>query len=286
MSTHPYAGLAVALATKHEKQLAIAPALALTPGLTVVVPPALDTDSLGTFTGEIERPAPARQTALMKAHLGIHASGLPRAIASEGSFGPHPQAFMLPAAVEILAFIDEDLGIEITEQRLSSQTNFAHTTTASLDEPTEQFLERALFPTHAIIVRPNDANPSTLLHKGITNTASLAHAIDTCADASPDGRARLETDMRAHHNPTRMREIAVLAETLADRLAEQCPACETPGYGTVEVERGLPCGLCGAPTERIATEIQGCPRCEHRTVRPREDGLATADPGECGFCNP
>ena len=286
MSHHPYTGLPVALATKHHKQAAIAPALARAPGLAVIVPPALDTDQLGTFTGEIERPASAAETAVLKARLGSEASGVPRAIASEGSFGPHPQAFMLPAGIEILSFIDEELDIELLVQRLCIETNFAHTTTSGLDEPTERFLEKARFPGHAIIVRPNQSEPNLMLHKGITDTPSLQRAIHVCAQASADGLALLETDMRAHHNPTRMREIAALAETLADRLATQCPACNTPGYGTVDIERGLPCEWCETPTQNIAAEIHGCRHCQHQTRHPRPDGLTTADPGQCDNCNP
>ena len=85
--THPYAGQPVGLATKHAKQHVIGSALARMPGLQVVVPERLDTDLLGTFTGEIERPAPPRETALLKARLGLRATGLSRALSSEGAFG-------------------------------------------------------------------------------------------------------------------------------------------------------------------------------------------------------
>jgi len=65
--------------------------------MRVVVPAGLDTDGLGTFTGEVERPAPPRETALLKARLAIETTGLPRALASEGSFGPHPALGFVPA---------------------------------------------------------------------------------------------------------------------------------------------------------------------------------------------
>ena len=58
------------------------------PACRVVVAAEVDTDRLGTFTGEVERPGPPRETALMKARLGQRATGLPRALASEGVFGP------------------------------------------------------------------------------------------------------------------------------------------------------------------------------------------------------
>ena len=58
------------------------------PACRVVVAAEVDTDRLGTFTGEVERPGPPRETALMKARLGQGATGLPCALASEGAFGP------------------------------------------------------------------------------------------------------------------------------------------------------------------------------------------------------
>lgn len=284
--THPYAGRRAALATKHAKDRAIAPALARTPGLAVVVPDRLDTDLLGTFSGEIERPAPPRETALLKARLGVKASGLPRALASEGAFGPHPQAFLVPAGLELLAFVDAELGIELTETRLSRHTNFAHTTTAALDTETDRFLASSGFPYHAIVARPNAGEPNGTLAKGLRSRDELAGAIKRAARASSDGLARLETDMRAHLNPTRMRQIALLARRLAARLTKLCPACDAPGYGAVETERGLPCSACATPTDWIAIEIDGCARCRHRSERPRSDGLTAADPMHCPYCNP
>lgn len=283
---HPYAGLPVALATKHDKQSAIAPALARTPGLRVIVPDDLDTDRLGTFTGEIERPAPPRETALLKAQMGIEATGLPRALASEGAFGPHPQAFLIPAGLELLAFIDVELDVEVVEARLSRETNFAHLTAAALDAHTVAFLRRVGFPDHALVARPNAGESDGTLAKGIARRDQLAVAIKRCVRASADGLARLETDMRAHHNPTRMRQIALLTRRLAARLTTTCPACGAPGYGTVETERGLPCATCTTPTEWIAVEIDGCTRCQHHTRRSRSDRLTAADPAHCPRCNP
>lgn len=283
---HPYACQPVALATKHSKEQAIAPALARTPGLRVVVPDDLDTDQLGTFTGETDRPAPPDQTALLKAQLGIQATSLPRALASEGAFGPHPHAFLLAGAQEILAFVDTELGIEVVEQQLTHHTNFAHTTTATLDAAVLRFAERVGFPSHGLVVRPNAGHPNGTLTKGIRRRTALTGAIALAARTSPDGLARIETDMRAHHNPTRKRQIALLARRLAARLTTPCPACGTPGYGTVDAERGLPCTACATPTEWIAVEIDGCTRCADRTRRPRRDRLTAADPAHCPCCNP
>ena len=286
---HPYLGAAVALATKHRKQDAIAPALAAVPGLQVVVAQGLDTDALGTFTGEIPRPGTPRQTALTKARLGMRALGIARGVASEGSFGPHPELGFVAVGVELLAFIDDELGIELVEQRLCEQTNFAHLETGALDARTDSFLERVGFPVHALIVRANrpegDDAPGPL-YKGVADLAVLRRAIGQCAAASGDGQARLESDMRAHQNPTRMGEIALLAAALGRRLAQTCVACGALGFGLIDVERGLPCCLCASPTELVVCELYGCARCGHSERRPRPDGLSCADPGCCEHCNP
>lgn len=61
--------------------------------------------------------------------------------------------------------------------------------------------------------------------------------------------------MRAHHNPTRMQVIEELADKLAQRLMTPCPACDMPGFGIVDIERGLPCRLCHLPTQSIYHDI-------------------------------
>ena len=50
------AGRAIALASRHGKERAIAPVLKERLDLSIIVPEHLDTDALGTFTGEVDRP--------------------------------------------------------------------------------------------------------------------------------------------------------------------------------------------------------------------------------------
>ena len=282
----PYAGRAAALATMHGKERAISPALEAGLGLRVVVPSDLDTDTLGTFTGEIERPAGILETAVRKAKLGMEVSGLDLGIASEGSYGPHPVVPFLPLGRELIVFVDAVRGIAVHERLLAETTNFAHTT---VDSPAGigDFLERTGFPEHALIVRPNAKSAENQrLHKGVRSLTELREAIGACSGASPDGQARLETDMRAHMNPTRMQAIERLSGKLVERLATPCPRCASPGFGQVDAESGLPCAACGAPTELLATEVFGCPACDYTERRPRGDGVVSADPGQCPFCNP
>jgi hypothetical protein len=71
---HPYRGVSAALATKHEKEKIVAP-LFSSLGISLQVPQ-IDTDVLGTFSGEIERVGTPKEVVLKKARMGIEASGL------------------------------------------------------------------------------------------------------------------------------------------------------------------------------------------------------------------
>ncbi|WP_407529351.1 DUF6671 family protein [Methylobacterium oryzisoli] len=280
-----YRGAAVVLATMHGKAQAIAPPFA--DHLSLIVKPSvgLDTDQLGTFSGEIPRQGTMLEVAVRKARLGMHAAGLPLGLASEGSFGSHPAVPFLPVGMELLVFVDEERGLAIHESLVDESTNFAHFVIIP-GESVEPFLERVGFPAHGLIVRPNEGNPLPALTKGITDQAALEQAVREAGAISPDGAARLETDMRAHLNPTRMRSLGVLAERLARRVATLCPTCSAPGFGRTGTLSGLICEECDEPTEMVASEVFGCAACDHREVRVRSDGLSRAPARSCPLCNP
>ncbi|MFE1248690.1 DUF6671 family protein [Streptomyces sp. NPDC058766] len=286
---HPYHGVKAAMATRHGKEQVVAPALATAVGIDLVLAKDVDTDQLGTFTGEIPRRLGTPvETAVRKAELALESTGLTCAVASEGSFGPHPMAPWLACGQEHLVFLDTERALRVTEQK-TTETNFAHHTTSGLDQTTEAFLDSIGFGPHAVIVRPHtpaDDTPTQPLYKGIQDRTRLRQTITECAAASACGRARLETDMRAHVNPTRMHQIGLLAGTLAARLATLCPACAAPGYGIVGRERGLPCKLCGTPTDWHRVVLYGCVLCPQHSTHPRADGLTHTDPAHCPSCNP
>lgn len=278
-----YAGRTAALGTKHGKERAFAPPLLRRLGLGMTVPD-MDTDRLGTFSGEVERQTSPRDTVIAKARLAAEAAGLPLALASEGSFGPHPSLPWLAIGHELACFLDLESGLTLVESRASLRTNFGHAT-GRTPADIAAFLARARFPGHAVIARPN-AGPLYPLSKGIRDTGTLAEAMSAAAAASPDRLARVETDMRAHLNPTRMGEIRKVAARLARRLATPCPACARPGFGPDRVVPGLPCGWCGEPTPAPLGLSWGCPTCGHGEVRPRPNQPLAADPSQCPGCNP
>lgn len=282
---HPYMGRVASLATQHGKEKMIARPLRAAVGLKVVVPGGIDTDTLGTFSGEVERVGTMVDVAARKARLGMRALDVPLGLASEGSFGPHPHIPLVPMNLELLFFLDQVLEIQIVEQTVTHRTNYGHTSADSLESATA-FLTRARFPSHALIVRPNSGYLPGLLFKGITTVESLKEAVEQCAASSADGMAHLETDMRAHMNPSRRAVIRSLAFRLARRVATCCAHCGAPGWGLLDYERGLLCEYCRWATDLVSREIWGCSRCEHREERPRKDGLELAPAMHCPLCNP
>jgi hypothetical protein len=92
--------------------------------------------------------------------------------------------------------------------------------------------------------------------------------------------------MRAHLNPMRMKAIAFVARALAVRAARLCQQCGAPGFGLVDVERGLRCEACDRPTRLVAAEIHGCGLCGRRLKRKERPKTARASPMWCDACNP
>ncbi len=277
---HPLRGRRIAIATMHGKERAIAPALAARFDAIAVVPADFDTDAYGTFTGEVARRGTPREAARAKARAAMTATGLDVAIASEGTFGPHPHAPLLPIGAELVLLLDARTGLEVEAEDVGSDTNFAGAVVRTLAEA-EAFAARVGFPEHQLTLRAHGAGSA---RRGIGDVTALATAVGELLAVAD--RLDIGTDMRADRNPTRMRAIARAADRLAARAATRCPGCDWPGFGQIGVERGLPCEACGEPTELVAAITHGCSRCERRARLPRPDGSALADAGSCPQCNP
>lgn len=277
-----FSGRTLLIATKHGKESVIAPVLEKELGVRCIVAADLDTDILGTFTGEIEREGDALSTVRKKCQLAMAMYGCDLAVASEGSFGPHPSAYFLSAGDELLMCVDAKQDLEIVTRDLSTDTNFAAQEVHSLPG-LMQFAERVGFPEHALILRRSRTDRSSIT-KGIRDTEQLRSVYKHLR--STYGQAFVETDMRAMMNPTRMRSIEKAARQLAQKMLNTCPVCTTPGFSITEAISGLPCGWCGTPTKSVAAHIYQCKRCGHQEkVIPA--GLQPAeDPMYCDICNP
>jgi hypothetical protein len=279
---HPYANERIGLATMHAKDLAVAPPFRRLLGAEVVVPPALDTDTLGTFSGEVPRPAPLVETCAIKAELTFRTLDVDCAIASEGSYGPIDRVPLNPSGIEIMAFVDRKRGVRVTEILSTHRTNW-RLLRFKAGDPAVPIAVRAMgFPTYGVFVLCS----SDMSHpiKGLTTLDDVVSAMNQEANRSEDGLAVLIADMRAHRNPTRMKVLRALSWKLARRLQRLCPECGAPGFGHVESRRGLPCECCGEPTHWVHFEIDGCSVCGHAESRPRKDGRRTASKLSCRSC--
>lgn len=281
-STSPYAGRRLALLTQHGKERAIAPVIEPALGCRVERVGGYDTDQLGTFTRDIPRVGVQIEAARKKVRIGMELSGLPLGLASEGSFGPDPFVGMSPWNVEFLVFIDDEAELEIVGLA-QGKANHAHLLTGEW-AAAEAFARQAEFPAHHLVARPEGENDSRI-KKGIAAWAELEAAFAWARAQSASGEVFLETDLRAHANPTRLDNICLAAEDLVKKLLSPCPACGAPGFWLVERVAGLPCADCGAPTRETRSEADGCLKCAHRETRERS-GSRYADPGGCDYCNP
>lgn len=279
--SHPLNGRTAVLATKHQKGALIAPIMESVIGMRVTEAE-VDTDVLGTFAGEIQRQNGQLETALHKARLGLEWSGATLGLASEGSIGADP---ILPFTVdlEIVAFVNIEENYEVWELNRSPDI-IAKSICVRESDDLDAFLKSADFPNHGVIVRPSD-DVYSLVHKGIHNYETLKKSIAEVANVSADSRVIIETDLRAHHCPSRRINIERASSKLANRLKELCPSCLTPGWGVVQMKRGLSCDWCGSKTSRIREQVFGCVACEHEQAQPVAAGL-TADPKWCERCNP
>ena len=281
-----YSGDCFVLATKHAKSIAIAPIFSEKLEASVVEY-TLDTDQLGTFSGEVKRQGTALECAQKKCELALEILGdkVEYVLASEGSFGPHPYIPFLQCDHEILYLIDRKHDFHLHVSHMSEKTNYNAKEINSLEE-LKAFAEKALFPSHALIMRPNIRTEQSPIFKGIDSVDDLEAAFTECMKCSSDQKVWVETDMRAQFNPSRMSVIAKLAEKLAEQLQAQCPNCETPAWGKIGQEYGLICSACGSATEQMKSEIFGCTKCDHQEKKARKDGLEFANPTYCNFCNP
>ncbi len=280
-----YQGKTAVFATKHAKEKATKWPFLSCLGLNIVAPENLDTDLLGTFTGEIPRLGSMEETVLKKARMGLEQTGLTLAIANEGSFGPHPANPFVANDYELMVFIDTELDFHVIESFSSSRTNYARFDVQSFEE-LQPHLIKIGFPKHALIVKPKEGRNISPIYKGLTNLKQLKKAIKECVQLSPEKIAHVETDMRANFNPTRRQIIRSLSFKLIRRLNTFCKACHLPGWGLVDVEKGLPCETCGMPTELIRAEIFGCIKCDYQVFNSRSDGKKYAETTYCSYCNP
>lgn len=266
------------LATKHHKEKAIAPVFMQTMGLEIVTKN-FDTDIFGTFTGEVERKLSPFDTCLKKAKVVGSCFNSALALATEGSFGPHPQVPFASIHNEIMVFVDQINNLIIYEQLTTIDTNYKTATIKSLDE-LQYFLNGSEFPSHAVCLQTKDQK---LIAKGIKEKNKLYELV---TENIKHTALMISTDMRAMMNPKRMSNIALLATKLTEKLQSFCPKCKIPGFGFAKTSSSLPCETCGFSTKFHQYEIWACVKCTYKETRKRADGKTKAESIFCDNCNP
>jgi len=277
-----YAGAQIALLTRHGKQHVIAPVLEDALGCRVRHVDGYDTDRLGTFARDVPRFGTQVEAARNKARIAMELAGLPFGLGSEGAFVPDPFIGMAPWNVEVIVFLDALRSLEVVGIA-QDRGIFRHLLTHEWPA-LEAFAREAGFPGQQLVVRPRDEHDRRI-RKGIHTWPELEATLVWATAEAENGLAFVETDSRAHANPTRMANIGLAAADLAARLASLCPACGIPGYWQVDRVAGLPCAGCGAPTRETRAWVHGCLKCAHRETHPLSR-TRHADPGRCDICNP
>lgn len=278
----------VSLITKHQKAEFIGKTLSDALGWQLTEISAFDTDSLGTFSGEIERNRSAEECAIYKAQLAVDQGGA-FGLGSEGSFAPDPWG-MMTINQELLACVDQQLGlVAVGVASQPVDIDVASISCDSLqqcdnDKSIAQFIE-ALPQGQAAILACKDEQGRVLdAIKGLDGAAQIYAALNQISANCDGSLIELSYDLRAMHCPQRQQTLVAAAVDLARRMNSRCPKCQTPNFVDKQTELGLPCELCGQPTAQIIASIARCDSCgfTHRT----EVADTKASAVHCQFCNP
>lgn len=271
----------VAIATMHGKERVIAPLLEAAFGMQCIVS-GVNTDQLGTFSGEVERILSPLDAARQKCFLAMEITGYDMAIASEGSFGAHPTIPFAQANEEVVFLIDNKTGAEFVGRTLTTKTNMSGEQISTYAEAL-RFARRIGFPRHGMILR-REKDSRDIFLKGISDLKVFRTAILEFLDQY--NSLWLETDMRAMYNPTRMEAIAEATENLIKRLRSECPDCSYPNYWIDQVVPGLPCSQCGLPTRSTLGHKYLCKNCDHQALKYFPNKKMEEEPMYCDHCNP
>ena len=280
-----YNGEVAYLATMHRKERAIAPSLARALGIRVQVTAGLNTDQFGTFGRDIARRGSQLESARAKISATFERSPHARlAIASEGSFEPHPHLPQVFLASEVIVFTDRHYDLEVIGRYVSTMTNYANAVVTRVSEALS-FAQQAGFPGHGVIVsgcRDGQSAPRSGLLRDISSVAQLAHAVQRILNDNE--AAFVEADMRAHRNPTRMKAIEAATRDLVRSHKCRCPVCARPGFEVTNNMPGSPRGKCGYTALGGETEILTCWGCGHCLERAAEK--PSVAPIKCLPCHP
>lgn len=268
-----------ALLTKHHKLPLIAPALAEL-GITIALAEGFDTDSLGTFSGEVPRQLSPLDCVKTKARLAAELAALPLGIGSEGSFGGGPLPGLLNWDDELLCLYNA----------ASGQFIIAHAAGA-VPLSTIETQQLSQIRAHMEQQDPKQGwicSDDKRVLKGLVGFDAVRTALQQAglllSDSEISHNIRLSPDLRAHLCPSRQRIIQQAAMQLASRLQSSCPKCHAPDFWRSGADKGLPCSVCHYPTHKVKGYNKKCSCCDYSLYEAAEQ--THADPADCPLCNP
>jgi hypothetical protein len=283
MSFHPRAlqfhGAHFGLLSLHHKASIIAPLLAERWQARLTNSTAFDTDTLGTFSGEVERRLKPVECALHKARLALELTGADFGLGSEGSFGASPWGIGTHNQ-ELVACVPAkgDWAVVGVYAAPFAADEYRYGET----EAQQRFWQQ--LPAGQGVMAVASGHKAGRSVKGITTQAELEVQLAAHFVEQIPADLRITYDLRAHQSPQRRVHIARAAENLFARLACVCPDCARPGFWPDQTETGLPCAACGTPTHSLSARIAQCAGCGYQQRTAVAEALA--DPATCPWCNP
>ena len=272
------------LATKHGKEVVMQPLIKDGLGIDIWVPTDFDTDQFGTFTREKNRTGNQLETARRKARAAMERYGYQVGIASEGSFGLHPQLPLLQSNLELVVLIDDVHGVEVIGQARSGK-NVAKAARVWSTEEAVALADDWGFPTQGIIVRRSEKSYRHM-YKDITTVPELQRVVSYLLRLPFIRSLYMETDLRAHRHTSRMETIAEATNDMIARYQVRCPACQAPGFQPVSVAVTAVCQRCNLSTDVPYMYTHRCQKCGHEAQMMNPGAVSAVTAGECLRCNP
>lgn len=273
-------GKQILLVSKHKKEQAIQPVFKKVFDTEIIVCENVDTDLFGTFSGEIKRAETAKITVAKKCWAGLKINPEFRfALASEGSFGSHPDSFYLPYNEEWLIFIDRETHTEVYAKSGTTKANFISETISDIEQ-LQNILSKM---SDNYFVLKNEIDEKVLL-KGSKNIIQISEV--ATQEFKHGKKILLETDLRAMNNPLRMENIAQAAQKLVENLQSKCPNCKSIGFSIEKAIKGLACESCKLPSPYPKYHVKVCNNCEHEEIVEPIHKLKSLEPQYCQICNP
>lgn len=270
-----FQGAHFGLLSLHGKETILAPMLYQRWRASLTHSEAYDTDSLGTFSGDVERSLSPTECALKKARLALELTGADFGLGSEGSFNTGPWGFGV-INQELVACVPASGNWYV----VGWHTALAAVEECRYDEPERQ----AHFWQHLPEGQGVMLIANGLIAKGIRTQSEAKSQLYQWYGEHIPSDLRIAYDLRAHQSPVRRTNIALAVFNLLDRLDSPCGECGQPGFWPDREEAGLPCADCGCPTQSPRARIAHCESCGNQQIIPVE--AEYADPASCQWCNP